>query len=74
MSTDIIQAVLSVFGDIGEWIISQLSLITEIFWAQSADGSSYHLTFLGVLAVAALGISVIFLLIRVIQNFLHFRG
>ena len=71
-SSNVVQAILDVFGDISEWIILQLSNITDIFWVQTGD--SYSLTFLGVLAIIALGISVIFLLMRVIQNFLHFRG
>lgn len=60
--------ILEVFDSIATWIGSAVTSLIPIFW--SADG----LTFMGVLAVAGLSISVIFLLIGVIQNFLHFRG
>jgi hypothetical protein len=39
-----------------------------MFYAEGA------LTFLGVLAVAGLAVSVVFLLMGVVSNFLHFRG
>lgn len=60
--------ILEVFDSIATWITSAVQNLIPMFW--SADG----LTFLGVLAVAGLSISVIFLIIGVIQNFLHFRG
>ena len=70
MSNALIVAIFAVFGDVGAWIIEQLGLVSELFW-NSTDSS---LTFLGVLALVSLGISIIFLMIRVVQNFLHFRG
>lgn len=60
--------ILEVFNSIATWISSAVTSLIPMFW--TADG----LTFLGVLAVAGLSISVIFLIIGVIQNFLHFRG
>ena len=61
--------ILEVFGEIATWISTAVQSLIPMFW-NSTDG----LTFLGVLAVAGLSISVIFLIIGVIQNFLHFRG
>ena len=69
----ILQAILAVFSDVGEWLIAQLSEMQAIFWT-TGTGGAVELTFLGVLAVAALGFSVIFLIIGLIQRFLHFRG
>jgi hypothetical protein len=68
MST-ILEAILSVFLSVGEWISSAVSSLTPMFWA-----SETGLTFLGTLAVAGLAFSVAFLIIGLIQNFLHFRG
>lgn len=65
-----ITAVTNVFTGIGEWIADFLPTITALFWDVEANA----LTFLGVLAVSGLSISVFFLLMGVIQNFLHFRG
>ena len=68
----LITAILAVFSSVGDWIISQLDALQVIFWTIS-DGV-VQLTFLGVLAVAGLAFSVVFLIIGIIQRFLHFRG
>lgn len=70
MANSLLTAIFAVFTAVGDWIMTQLSDLPSIFW-NTTDSS---LTFLGVLAVVSLGISIIFLMIRVIQNFLHFRG
>ena len=64
----VLSAILAVFTAIGEWISTAVTALTPMFYAEGA------LTFLGTLAVAGLGFSVIFLMIGIIQNFLHFRG
>ena len=69
----ILEAIFAVFTDVGECIISSLTSLMSIFWTAGADGAG-QLTFLGVLAVAGLAFSVIFLIIGIIQRFLHFRG
>lgn len=58
----------TVFSEIITWIVDAMSDVLAIFYADNS------LTFLGVLAVAGLAISVFFLIMGVIQNFLHFRG
>lgn len=65
----IIQAITGVFTEMGTWISSAVTNLLPMFYATEGG-----LTFLGVLAVASLGISITFLLINVISNFLHFRG
>lgn len=64
-----IETVLDVFNEIGSWISTELSSLMIVFY-----NSDSGLTFLGVLAVAGLGFSVIFLVLGIIQRFLHFRG
>lgn len=64
----VLEAVLNVMSGISTWFVETIPTIISIFYAENA------LTFMGVLAVAGLAISVIFLLMGVIQNFLHFRG
>lgn len=70
-STDsnVISSILEIFLAISEWISTAVTSITPMFWAAETG-----LTFLGVLSVAGLGFSVIFLIIGLIQHFLHFRG
>lgn len=66
---NVLSKVLEVFSAIGTWIGTAVNSIIPMFY-DATNG----LTFLGVLAVAGLGFSVIFLVIGIIQNFLHFRG
>lgn len=67
--TNVLTAVLAVFTMIGEWLVTTVPKLFGLFY--SAENG---LTFLGVLAVAGLAFSVIFLLVGIIQRFLHFRG
>lgn len=66
--TGILAAILAVFAQVGTWITTTLPTFFTLFYAEGA------LTLLGTLAVAGLGISVIFLLIGIIQRFLKFQG
>ena len=67
-TTTILDAILAIFVAVGEWISDAVTAMVPMFWAEGS------LTFLGTLAVAGLAFSVAFLLIGIIQNFLHFRG
>lgn len=62
--------ILDVFLGIGGWIATAVTSLIGIFYSAEAG----MLTVIGVLSVASLAISVIFLLIGVIQNFMHFRS
>lgn len=66
---NVLEAILAVFTEVGEWISTSVPTFFTMFYSTESG-----LTFLGVLAVAGLAISIVFLLIGVIQNFLHFRG
>lgn len=68
-TSSVLTAILAVFTAIGEWITSATTSLLPMFYVAETG-----LTFLGVLAVAGLGFSVIFLVMGIIQNFLHFRG
>lgn len=65
----ILEAILAVFTEIGEWIGTAVTSLLPMFYVAETG-----LTFLGVLAVASLAFATIFLIIGLIQNFLHFRG
>lgn len=65
---DVINSILNVFNSIADWFAQIMPTILKIFYAEG------NLTILGALAVVGLAISVIFLIMGVIQNFLHFRG
>lgn len=65
----VLQAILDVFDSIGTWIVTAVADMIPMFYVADTG-----LTFLGVLAVAGLGISVVFLLIGIVQKFLHFAG
>lgn len=66
---EVITAITNVFSAIGDWIATSVLDIIPMFYNVDTG-----LTFLGVLAVCGLAFSVIFLIIGLIQNFLHFRG
>lgn len=73
--TAIITAMTAVFSAIFTWIQTAITSIIPVFYtAPSGSDGSGELTFLGVLALVALGISIFFLLMGLIQNFLHLRG
>lgn len=64
----IITKITAVFTAIGEWITTAIGDIMPLFYAND------ELTVLGVLAVCGLAVSIFFLLMGVIQRFLHFGG
>lgn len=63
-----LSVVLDVFQSVATWFSTAINTVIGMFYAEGA------LTFLGVLAVAGLAVSVVFLLMGVVSNFLHFRG
>lgn len=65
----IVESITNVFSQIGTWIAEAINDLLPMFY-----NSESGLTFLGTLAVCGLAFSVVFLLISLIQNFLHFRG
>lgn len=66
---NILDAILDVFSSVGTWITGSVSTLMPMFYTAESG-----LTFIGVLGVAGLAFSVVFLIIGIIQNFLHFRG
>lgn len=66
---EVITAITGIWTKIITWLTSAITAVIPIFYDDSSG-----LTFMGVLAVCGLGFSVIFLVIGLIQNFLHFRG
>lgn len=71
---DVITAITNVFEAIGAWFVEFIPTLIQLFYTAPAEGVTGGLTFLGVLAVISLAISVFFLVMGIIQNFLHFRG
>lgn len=69
-NSGVLSAILKIFTMVASWFVETLPTLTAIFY----DSTTGSLTFLGVLAVAGLAFSVIFLVIGLIQRFLHFRG
>ena len=67
-----LSSIFGTFTQIANWIVTSIRGLEGLFIDRT--GEAVQLTFLGTLSVCGLGISVIFLLIGVIQNFLHFRG
>lgn len=68
-ATNVLDSVLEVFTSVADWIPDAVTNVIPMFYTAEAG-----LTFLGVLAVAGLAISVFFLVMGIVQNFLHFRG
>lgn len=67
--TGVLGSIFDVFSALIGWITSAVTGLIPMFYVESTG-----LTFLGSLAVVGLGISVVFMVVGVIQNFLHFRG
>lgn len=65
----ILEAILAVFSAVGTWIATAVTDLMPMFYVAETG-----LTFLGVLAVSGLAFSVVFLILGIISNFLHFRG
>lgn len=65
----IIEQITGVFDAIGTWLAGAVEDLIPMFYVAESG-----LTFLGTLAVIGLAMSVVFLLIGLIQKFLHFRG
>lgn len=65
----VLESVTSVFTEMAEWVSTTLPTLSSIFYDAETG-----LTFIGTLSVAGLALSVFFLLMGVIQNFLHFRS
>lgn len=63
-----------VWTDVMEWITESLGAVQAVFYTVPVSGGDGSLTFLGILAVVGVAIGIAFLLIGVIQNFLHLRG
>lgn len=74
MEVTVLDSILDVFAQVGEWFSSFVPTLFALFWTPATTDTPGSLTFLGVLAVAGLAVSVVFLVIGLIQNFLHFRG
>lgn len=70
----IITAMTTVFDAVFTWVKSAITSVIEVFYTSGGADKPGQLTFLGVLALVALAISIFFLLVGLIQNFLHLRG
>ena len=61
-------SITQVWTDVMTWITTSLGSVQTVFYAEN------ELTFLGTLSVIGVAIGVGFLIIGVVQNFLHLRG
>lgn len=66
-TTTVVDSVLNVFDRIGTWFTGAIEDLIPMFYVNG------ELTFVGVLAVAGLGISVILLVLNTIKDYLRFR-
>lgn len=69
MATTLIGSITAVWQAILSWFTDALGSIQAVFY----DAES-GLTFMGVLAVISVAVGIVFLLVGVIQNFLHLRS
>lgn len=65
----VLDKMFEVFDAVGTWIGDAVQAMIPIFW-DSTNG----LTFLGTLAVLGVAFAVMFLIIGIIQKFLHIAG
>lgn len=69
-----ISAITGVFDAVFTWLKTAITSVLSVFYTAGSGDTGGQLTFLGVLALIALAISIFFLLVGLIQNFLHLRG
>ena len=69
MTTSVIEAVTGVFDAMADWFVGMIPTITGIFYNAESG-----LSLLGVLAIASLAISVVFLVLGFIIGFFQFRA
>lgn len=65
-----IQAITGAWTDVMEWIVTAIGSVQDVFYNTETSA----LTFLGTLSIISVAVGVAFLVIGVIQNFLHLRG
>ena len=66
--TNILTAIFAVFVQVSQWIVQTLPTFFTLFYVDGA------LTLLGCLSIAGIGIATCFLLLGIIQRFMHFAG
>lgn len=71
---EIITAVTAVFAAMGEWLAKFIPTLISLFWTPGTGEAAGSLTFLGILSLCSLSVSIFLLVMGLIQNFLHFRG
>lgn len=67
MENTVLSEMLGVFEGVANWLTRAVQNIIPMFYAEETG-----LTFIGILAIASLAISVAFLLINVIRSYLTF--
>lgn len=68
MESTVLDKMLDVFEAVASWLTSAVQNVIPMFYAEETG-----LTFIGILAIASLAISVAFLLINVINSYLRFK-
>lgn len=68
MTKTVLDWILEVFDSVSSWFAGAINDLVPMFYDAETG-----LTFLGVLSVASLGISIVLLLIRIIGSFLGFQ-
>lgn len=67
MESNALTQVLEVFSGVTDWLGDSFSAVTSMFYAEG------NLTFLGVMALGGIGISVALLLVNLVKSFIRFR-
>lgn len=66
--TGVLDSIISVFEAMAQWLSSAVAAVVPMFY--SAEGG---LTFIGTVSIAALAISVAFLILGLVRSFLRFQ-
>lgn len=69
----VLDSILEVFNAMGDWIGGAMEGLIPIFYtAPTTAGDSGELTFIGILAVAGLSLSIVLMLFNLVRGFLRF--
>ena len=58
----------------GSWIVTLFNSVVSLFWTVGEGGTGGELTFVGTLAIIAVGVGLLFGLINLVRSFMRMKG
>ena len=68
-----LDAILGLWGKVLEWIVTSIGKLVPIFANVTETGAFESLTLIGEVTFISLGVGIVFLVLRFVENKLHFK-